>query len=142
MNALTRWPFPLYVIIITWLIFCLYCKPAEVSMSAGGCRQTECRLPTCPVSVTDMSSVGYRHDTCRRPLPIIGSAVGGIFWKLRLLPVYKHAVFLQLRTSRLESALYTLCYTHNKDCYTHTQFTLSLVVSSIPRSYVPYLIPF
>jgi len=27
-------------------------------MSAGGYRQTECRLLTCPVSVTDMTNVG------------------------------------------------------------------------------------
>jgi len=36
-------------------------------MSAGGYRQTECPLPTCPVSVTDMTNVGA---PCRSSAPL------------------------------------------------------------------------
>jgi len=61
-------PFSLYVINnnFGWA-FVFICKPAEVPMSAGGYRQTECRLPTCPVSITDMTNVGA---SCRSSAPL------------------------------------------------------------------------
>jgi len=47
------------------------------------------------MSVTDMSSVGYGHDECRRPLPIVGSAVGRTFWKAHIVSI-KACFFLSL----------------------------------------------
>jgi len=78
-----------------------------------------------------MPSVGYRHDECRHPLPIIGSDVGRTFWKAHIVSI-KARVSPQLGTSSLESARYTSYYTNNKDQYTHTQFTLSLL-SLLPQ---------
>jgi len=87
------------------------------------------------MSVTDMSSVGYGHDECRRPLPIVGSAVGRTFWKAHIVSI-KACFFLSLT---VQDWGIHLCY--NKDQYTHTRSTPSLV-SSITGSYVLCLISF
>jgi len=70
-------PFPLYVVNnnFGWSFVCI-CKPTEVPMSAGGYRQTECRLwhVQCRLPTWRMSAPPADHR-----LP-----VGRIFWKFHL----------------------------------------------------------
>jgi len=59
-------------------------------MSAGGYRQTECRLPTCPVSVTDMTNVGA---PCRSSAPLSVEHSGNYTFvsiKARGFPIARH----------------------------------------------------
>jgi len=124
-NALTRSALSPLCIIITWLIFCLYCKPAEVSMSAGGYRQTECWIPTCPASVTDMTNVGA---PCRlsAPLSVEYSGNNALASKYISTRFFYSSALQDWRPRSIDLIILLI-----KIIYTHTIHSLSLVVSSI-----------